>query len=416
MQDVYDVIVVGAGSAGIAAAHELHKAKKKVLVLEARERIGGRVHTVRDRGVVEAGAEFIHGEHAVTNVLAKEAGIQTEYWAYEDADSYRLFGKGGGIRSDTEALYKRFLLTDDDLWKYDGPDISLAEYYKKFGKDPEAEFYKMREIAGIEAADPEKLSVKAIAHEGRLATNGAKDYWLPEGYDKVLKWLAKGLTIKLKTKVTRVIWKEGGVSILCENGAVYNAPKLIITIPVGVMKMCPPEFLPRLPDQFVRAVRDIGFGVASKVTLWIDGPLPYFNALATDGPVGFWWQRRFHGHTVVVGFATDAGSRELSHMSEKSAVAAGIDDLADGVGNTVRHMVSHARHFSWLTDPFALGSYSYPTVGMGDARSVLSTPIEDTIYYCGEATNTRGHAAMVHGAIEEGRRVAHEIIDDSIST
>ncbi len=410
MADQYDVVVIGAGAAGLAAANELKKSGKHVVVLEARDRIGGRVHTIRDRGVVEAGAEFIHGEHAVTQAIAKDAGLATEFWAYEDADSYRLFGKGGSIRPDSDALFKRFLVTDDELWKYDGPDISLAEYFRKYGKDSEADFYKIREIAGIEAADPEKLSVKAIAHEGRLATNGAKDYWLPSGYDQVFKHLAGGLTIKLRTKVVRVLWKEGSVSVMCANGATYNAPRLVMTVPIGVMKQCPPEFLPRLPDIFERAVKDIGFGVASKVTLWMDGQIPSFTALATDGPVGFWWQRKFHNHTVVVGFASGAHASALSSMSEKDALLAGVDDLASGMGNAIKHLVSHARHFTWKDDPFAFGSYSYPTVGMENARDVLQTPIENTIYYCGEATNTRGHAAMVHGAIEEGVRVAKEIV------
>ncbi len=97
-------------------------------------------------------------------------------------------------------------------------------------------------------------------------------------------------------------------------------------------------------------------------------------------------------------------------MSEQDAVNAAIEDLVSGLGSTVRHLVAEARHLSWSNDPFALGSYSYPAVDMGDARDILQKPIAETLFYCGEATHTRGHPGTVHGAVEEGRRAAREVL------
>ena len=410
MADSFDVIVIGAGPAGLAAARDLQKGGKRVVVLEARDRIGGRVHTVRERGVVEAGAEFIHGENAVTWEMVKEKNLKTEFWAYENADSYRIFGKNGGIRPDTDDLFKRFLLTDDDLWKYEGPDMSLAEYFNKYGKDKEADFYKIREISGIEAADPGLLSVRHIINESRLATNGDKDYWLINGYDQVMHGYAGGLDIKLRHRVVRVQWAASKVTVECENGAHISATKLICTIPIGVMKRCPPEFLPRLPDAFNRAVRAIGFGNVTKVVFWLSKPLPDFIFLATEGPVGHFWQRRFGEEQVIVGFAGGPLADALSRMSDVEALDASIKDLADGLGSAIPHLVSHTRLYAWGNDPYAYGAYSFPTVGMEDTRDVLARPVEDTLYYCGEATNTLGHPGMVHGALEEGKRVAREIL------
>lgn len=409
--DSYDVVVIGAGIAGLAAAREMARGGLSVVVLEARTRIGGRIHTVRERGIVEAGAEFIHGENAATWEMITELGLQPAHWGFESADSYRVFGNAGHIRDDTVSLFRRFLKTDDELFSYQGPDISLAEYFRKFGKDEEAVFYKIREIAsGTESADPEKLSVRAIAHEHHFASSGEHNYRIVEGYDQIVRGYAQGLMVRLAHAVTRVRWKREEIEIECANGAHFKARRLVCTIPIGVMKKCPPEFLPRLPDAFEESVRAIGFGNASKLTYWIDGALPDFELLTTPGAVGYFWQRPFGEETVIVGFAGGPLADAFNGRSEKESLAIGLEDLASGLGSAVKHLVVHARHFTWADDPWAYGSYSYPTVDMEDTRDVLQTPIEDTLFYCGEATNTRGHPGVAHGALEEGKRVAREII------
>ncbi len=404
------MIVIGAGPAGLAAARELQKGGTRVVVLEARPRIGGRVHTLRGRGVVEAGAEFIHGEHAATWDMVNELGLRTVLWGPEHADSYRIFGENGGVRWDTDELFKRFTKVDDALWTYDGPDISLEQYFKQHGTDTEAEFYKIREIADIEAADPARLSVRGIAHEERLATNGARNFWLADGYDRVFEGFAVGIPVRLIHQVVRVRWMTGAVEVECANGARFTAERLVWTIPIGVLKQRAPEFLPRLPAEFEQAVRGIGFGNATKSLVWIDGSMPDFRMLDTPGLVGHWWQRRFGPETVLVGFSGGRRADELASMSERDAVNAAIEDLVSGLGSTVRHLVAEARHLSWSNDPFALGSYSYPAVDMGDARDILQKPIAETLFYCGEATHTRGHPGTVHGAVEEGRRAAREVL------
>lgn len=412
MADSFDVIVIGAGPAGLSAAHDLQKGGKRVVVLEARDRIGGRVHTVRERGVVEAGAEFIHGENAVTWQLVRDLGLKTEMWGEERADSYRIFGEKGGIRPDTEDFYKRFVKTDDDLWAYVKEDISLAEYFRRYATDPEAAAYMEREITDTETSDPEKLSVLGLDNEDTaLLSTNLKDYWIVDGYDKVMYGLGAGIDVRRRHAVIRVRWKKGQVDVECENGAHFSAVHLVSTIPIGVLKTCPPEFLPALPPQFLDAVRRIGFGVATKFTAWMDPKVPYFKHLSVKGKVANFWQRRFGEEPVIVGLCGGPAAKELSEMPEADAIQAGIDSLAEAFGSATRHLVRHARHFTtWARDPYTYGSYTYPTIGMGKAREELRVPVEGTLYYCGEATNVEGNPGVVHGAIEEGRRVAREIL------
>jgi monoamine oxidase len=409
--DSFDVIVIGAGPAGLSAAHDLNKAGKRVVVLEARNRIGGRIHTVRERGVVEAGAEFIHGENAVTWQIVREQGLKTHEWGDERSDSYRIFGANGGIRPDTEDFYKRFVKTDDELWAYVKEDISLAEYFRRYATDPEAAEYMQREISDTEVADPEKLSVLGLDNEDTaLLSTNLKDHWIVDGYDQIVQALGAGIDVRRLHAVVRVRWKKGQVDVECENGAHFTAKYLVFTIPIGVLKKCPPDFLPALPDTFMDAVRRIGFGSGTKFTVWVDPKVPFFKHLSVKGIVSNFWQRRFGDEPVIVGLTGGPPATELSRMSEAEAIDAGIESLAQGLGSSIKHLVRHARHFTFNNDKYTYGAYTYPALGMGKAREELKVPIDATLYYCGEATNTEGNPGTVHGSIEEGRRVAREVL------
>lgn len=410
-----DVIVVGAGAAGLSAARTLVDAGKRVIVLEARDRIGGRVWTSYERGVVERGAEFIQGHTVSTWELARASGAQTLGWGSESIDAYRIFGEQGSIRPDTEQLFDRYRGAAKDLWGYKGQDMSLADYLKQYGgPDTEALYFKGREIAHLNAADAEDLGVLGFATEDGEFRGGSTDTFVTSGYSKIIDYLAKDLDVRLEQVVTRIEWSEGSVRVVCAGGETFEASKLVLTIPIGVLKTSPPAIAPDPGSAFWDAVDTIGFGDTTKLTLWVEGDMRYFTLLSTTGLFGDWWVRKFDGHTVVVGYSGGKEARTLTGMPEEEAIRVGIDELAGGLGAEIREQVVHARHFTWSDDPFARGSYSYPTVGMGDARTRLQLALKNTLYYAGEASNTSQDSATVHGALDEGKRVAREIFALSV--
>lgn len=404
----YDVVIIGAGAAGLSAARKCKEAGKKIIVLEAMNRIGGRIHTIRERGVVEAGAEFIHGEHAVTWNLIKATGLRTEEWKSSNGTSFEhVYGEHGRIQDISE------LAEADTLWAevydYKGPDISLTDYISSKPYSQKAKELVKGRVARLESATPEILSVLGVASADREATNGDKNFWLPDGYDQVVSEIEQGVDIRLDHPVVRIVWEEGKAIVYTENGNEFEGKAVLVTIPLGVMQEQPPKFEPALPESFHTALHRIGYGNVTKPTFWIEGKIEPFQILSTNHPVNF-WQRTFTNETVVVGYTGITLATTLAELSEEESLAIVLDALADALGSEIKQRIRHMRHFTWAGNPYIRGAYSYPRVGMGNARTVIRESIEKTIYYAGEATHTKGHASTVNGAIEEGRDAAERIL------
>ncbi|MES2931650.1 MAG: NAD(P)/FAD-dependent oxidoreductase [Patescibacteria group bacterium] len=408
--DRYDVIVIGAGVAGLAAAQELTKAGESVVVLEAQDYIGGRIKTLRERGVVEAGAEFVHGEYARTWETIRDAGITTSEWKVSDASiPHRSYGDEGSLRPIPPALVKEADALRACVYAYEGPEISLADYLLTQTVSEEARVMVDDALSRLEATDADKLSVLGMARASKQASNGHQNFFLPDGYDRIPEKLAEGLDIRLAHAVSGIVWKKGDVHITCSNSSTFSASSIIITVPLGVLQQARISFSPELPVSFTEALGKIGFGQTTKSTFWIRGWVPSFRMLLTRYSLSF-WQRTFGEETVVVGYCGGSLAERLAVLSEKEALEYSLSALADALGPDIREQVVHARHFTWSDNPYIQGAYSYPKLHMGNAREIIRTPIEHTIFYAGEATHTSGHAATVHGAIEEGIDAARRLL------
>ncbi|HKK27951.1 MAG TPA: NAD(P)/FAD-dependent oxidoreductase [Gemmatimonadota bacterium] len=423
------VAVLGAGVAGLAAAAALAEAGRDVVVLEARDRVGGRVHTLRPDGAgrpVELGAEFIHGEPASLMALARDAGLEVEETAGQlrELDAGRLRAPGGE-GSGMETLFERLGEAAEDE--------SVADVAGRLLPGPGHEAGRRRALAfveGFHAADPRWVAARSLAGTG--PGEAARSFRLPGGYDAVPRALAEraegaGAEIVLEAPVTRVDWEPGSVTVEAA-GRPYRAARLLVTLPLGVLHA--PSGAPGAvrfepePRRARRALERLAMGSAVRVVLRLAGPLPaelpgFVLGLGGDLPV--WWSEPAaegpdagEGSLQLVGWAGGPAARRLAGRRREYVVERAIDSLATLPGlrrPDVESRLLGAHTHDWGSDPWTRGAYRHVPVGGLEASAELARPVEDTLFFAGEALATGPARGTVHGALDSGRRAARRILD-----
>jgi monoamine oxidase len=439
-----DVIVIGAGMAGLAAARELSENGIKTLVLEARDRVGGRIFTeFSDFGniPIELGAEFVHGRPAETFSIAKEAGVEIVETA---GNSWYLNGKRELVPAGDEPPGK-----DDKTWqsisKYanDHEDETL----ERFLGQPESSDISVHEkewlhrfVAGFHAAEADKAGIKGLVKtsEAEESIDGNRAFRLPTGYQALPDYLkekaqANGVKLLLNQRVTEIAWEDGKVLISAntpDGPKQYKANKSIITLPVGVLKSSPGSmsyvrFLPELAEKR-RILEKIEMGAASRIVFsftskwWIDRLAkidPRRSKLgflfARHVPISVWWSSEPLEGALLTGWVGGKKAIETSHLNARAFEKLAIGSLAEIFGIEVpfiKQQLESAHYHNWSADPYACGAYTYLRDGGVDAPLQLSATVHDTLFFAGEATNYDGHWGTVHGAISSGIRAAREIL------
>jgi len=403
----YDTLIIGAGAAGLAAARQLQAAGQRICVLEARERVGGRIATDRTYGPVELGAEFVHGDRACTWQEISSAGLRTRPWG-----TNRRFARGGRLLLPDDPAIGRTYALYELATTYVGPEISVAELLARHAAsgDPALAF-ALRWLANLEAADPAHLSAAALARERADSHNGSGNFHLLDGYDRLTTYLAAGLPIRLGMPVARLVWRPGAVVARLARGEALRARRALLTVPAGVLRAGRPAFDPPLPAERLAALERIGVGHVTKLILWFDRQCwPEFTVLSTDGQVATWWPVPGAATPTLMGYVGGPAALRLAARGEAGAIATGLAELTALFGADMRAACLGGRLADWSRDPWSLGAYTYSPVGMGNARAILAAPLAETLYFAGEATVTNGHLATVHGAIESGYRAAAEIL------
>ncbi|HEY6911266.1 MAG TPA: NAD(P)/FAD-dependent oxidoreductase [Myxococcales bacterium] len=394
-----DVIVIGAGVSGLAAARELRLRGLSAVVLEARDRIGGRVHTVRPEGwplPVEAGAEFVHGRPPALLPLAKEArelrgGHYTKGLAPFDEQWASAMEKLGSLPAAREKSVEAALRSPAFRLRTTEQERALA-----------AEF-----LEGFNAARLDWASVKAIAQQTEAAERigGDRIARLSRGYEAVPRRLARGSRIVFGEQVREVRWTRAGVMVIAR-GARYEARRAIITLPLGVLQANTIRFDPLLPRWKQNAIEALAMGPVVKVALLFDRPhwpqsLVFLHARGEAIPV--FWRPLPSRAPALVGWAA---SRDAEALRREDPVAAAVRSLSAALGERVRPR--RALVFDWQNDPFSWGAYSWVPVGAMKAQRALARPV-GPLHFAGEATHFEGACGTVHGAIETGVRAAMEI-------
>lgn len=428
-----DVIVIGAGAAGLAAARRLARRSVRVVVLEARDRAGGRVWSrpiARSATPAELGAEFIHGRGGPTTRLLREAGMA----AVDVGDAGWACSKDGELRREERDLSSAVAIFEAARALPD--DESVDCFLHRFEQD-EATRETARAarafVEGFEAADPAIASARAIASEVRSGVDLAIARPLG-GYGPMVEHLrnacaAARVQLCLSTVVRRVSWRRGAVAVdtsCCGGPQVFHARAAILTLPVGVLRHRGDEtavaFDPPLPSAKTEALSGIEMGHAMKVALWFRTAFwarirsgryrgaAFFRCERQPFPV-YWTQAPPSG--LVVAWAGGPRATALRALPDADLIERalnGFGALFGGPGLVRREFEGGLTH-DWSGDPFCRGAYSYVAVGGGDARAALAAPVDDTLFFAGEATSTDGQSGTVNGALETGERAAAEAVE-----
>lgn len=430
-----DTLIIGAGISGLTAATLLARAGQRVVVLEARERIGGRVHTDRAGGsATDLGASWIHGITDSPVFAAARAfempmveftvgGYQPDSrpMAYYGPDNQRLSAHvtaqfTADIHAVDAALGETIAASQSGDSYADvveqtltalGWDTERAERAREYFRHRAEEQYGV----WIEDLDAHGLDDDAIDGD---------EVVFPEGYDALAIHLAQKLDVRLAHAVSNIHWSDSGVEVTSNRGS-FTAARAVITVPVGVLQSADFVIDPPLPEPNASALAGLRMNAFEKVFIrfaekfWDDG----VYAIRRQGPESRWWHSWYdltalHGEPTLLTFAAGPCAQDTRAWSDEEIVESVLTELRALYGDRVSDPVQiHVTR--WQDDPWSRGSYAYMTVGSTpEDHDLLATPVGDVLHLAGEATWT-DDPATVTAALMSGHRAAERILDRDIA-
>ena len=438
-----DVVIIGAGAAGLAAARDLSGHGLRVCVVEARHRIGGRVHTLHMSDLplpVELGAEFIHGEAEDTFAIVEAAALHVyqlpdNHWWSRDAKWEMV----DDFWEQMERLRARIRPSKRDR--------SFADFMKSQRIDAHLRDLAWNFVEGYHAAHADRMSTQALAtsDDEQEDPGGNKQFRIAGGYDGVFSWLRSGLDpsrsqLLLGTVATSVTWTRSGVGVECRSGKLertIRARRALITIPIGVWK-APQEqegairFDPPL-DMKQRALEKIEIGHVVKIafhfrerfwdaTDFIESRARSKDDVRRGTPLNFvhhqhrfmpvWWTMAPARAPILTGWAGGHAADALLAESEGSMIDRALDAMSEAFGMRRRQLdalLVTTHYHDWQADPFSRGAYSYAGVGGANSHDALAKSVQGVLFFAGEATSG-DQTGTVAGAIATGHRAAREIL------
>lgn len=407
------ILIVGAGMAGLAAAQTLRAAQVDAIVLEARDRVGGRVWTDTAFAPVpvERGAEFIHGAHVRTWEWVRRAQLRTAKhptWA-----GRRLVLGENNLAGEwlirTRPDLRRVMRIERELAAHNGPDQSFADWMRERRYSPLAMHLADVRLSHSYCTEPGEQSVRDLADELRRDTDAGGNFRILNGYQALLETLSDGIDVRLGTPVRQVTWQPDGVAIDTDVGS-FAAQAAIITLPLAVLQADLVRFDPPLPKHKRAAINQLAMHPAIKVLLrFSDRFWPADTTfVVADTPVPVWWTVR-PDQPLLTGFITGQRAARLARHGTVGIGERALGALGEIFGSSVRRLLVDMAVVNWGTDPWALGGYSSVPVGAVGARQHLAEPC-GALQFAGEATVTVSNPATVHGALESGERAAHALL------
>jgi len=429
--DECDVAVIGAGAAGVAAAIELGRHGLAVQVLEARDRVGGRILTRHEPGVpmpLELGAEFIHGRSDAVFTRLARAGMV----AVDLTPSRRAGARSPATERVFEQLHAQLARVSRP--RRDLPFAQFLDGPARAKLTPAVRKFALRLVEGFDAADATRVSTHSILSEWRGASGADAPTFRPlGGFGRLLDAMADemqalGVALRLNTVVQHVQWQPRAVRITARSAGEsfeLRAARALVTLPLGVLQL--PEhapgavrFSPALePKQ--AALAGLGVGPVVKVVLYFREPfwerlargrfrdVVFFNL--PDGAFPTFWSTLPVRSNVLVAWAGGKYAARMSGWGTERIAATALRAVAAlfGGNHARRHFIGSQVH-DWQADPRAGGAYSYLMAGAARARRQLAQPLAATLYFAGEAADVGGESATVGGALQSGERAAREVV------
>jgi monoamine oxidase len=436
------VIIIGAGVAGLAAAARLGQAGISVVVLEARDRVGGRIFTQRDPVSdcpIELGAEFIHG-------------CPSEIWEQLQAsDVQEVDGQNWCVFDQRLSPCNFFSQVDSVLDAMDDrvPDESFIAFLERRFPNPsrdtrleEAKRRAVGYVSGFNAADPNLVGVHWLVAGMRAEEKiqGNRAFRSRNGYADLLDAFRRQIarsngTIQTNTVAESVIWKAGSAEVRTRGANAsdtFAARRILVTLPLSVLRISlevgAVRFVPALPNEKLDSLSKLEVGKVIRMVFrfrdrfW--GRIPASgNGRETLSDMSFlfsedecfptWWTTMPRKEPLITGWAPFRSAETLSGENQREVTRRGLQTLSSLLGPSVPELESQLEgcyFHDWQSDPFSRGAYSYAKVGADGAQQALAAPVENTLFFAGEATDTSGNNGTVHGAIASGYRAAHEII------
>ncbi|WP_121355299.1 flavin monoamine oxidase family protein [Flavisolibacter nicotianae] len=419
----FDALVIGAGAAGLLAALEIALTGRKVAVLEAKARPGGRIHSVEKNGRwLELGAEFVHGDLPVTKELFKKARIKTvpvkgSVWQHKDG---RLQEQADFIEDEDE-LEKKFqsLEKDKPVARFLRDDLA-GEHYS------DLRFSLKNYVEGYYAADTEKASTRALCEE---LTSGEEEQYRVEGsYHRLVAYLEnecrhRGVQFFFSSPVTQLQWKKGKAVAITETGT-FAAARVLITVSIGVLKNAGITFFPALPA-VKKAVQQLGYGHVIKIVVQFDRSfwkersitggqdLSDLNFLFSTEAIPTWWTHHPKKEAMLVGWLGGPRAEQLQLLDKEEITRKALESLTRIFSLDPAYLSKHCTGievYNWSADPHFCGAYAYEVVNGHDLIKTLQQPVEETVFFAGEGLHPGPQIGTVEGALVSGRETARLLI------
>ncbi|MEO6329292.1 MAG: NAD(P)/FAD-dependent oxidoreductase [Ginsengibacter sp.] len=427
-----EVIIIGAGAAGLMAAKKLSAKGINTLILEARDRPGGRIHTIENlfTSTCEAGAEFIHGNLLLTKSLLKEAGLKA---TKVEGEICRI--KNGYLKEENDFVAGWDILIR--RLKELKTDITISKFLEVY--IPEEKYADVKDsfkkyVQGYNAADIKDASSFSIREE--MENEDDDQFRINKGYGALINFLAEeskknGCILKTAAVVKQINWQKNTVDVITHDKT-YNAQKVIITIPIGVLQAAENEegaikFYPEIIEQ-QSAINNIGYGGVIKILLefneafWLEKQFlkerninkPSFFFADTFIPT--WWTQVPDEKPLLVGWLAGPDANKYSNFNEDEFLEKSIISLTEILKVSRKYLYKKLKTYkvyNWAHDPFCRGAYSYSTVATKRAVKILKKPIANTLYFAGEAL-VKNSTGTVDAALQSGEEVAKKVLEGLI--